>query len=489
MTGSVVRTGPGRVRGLDVGGVMAFKGVPYAAAPQGALRFRPPEPVAAWTGIRDCVAFGSAPPQLAPAPGAPAAWRPGDGLDCLTLNVWTPDPAAAGLPVMVWIHGGLWKHGASSMPQYDATALARSRVVVVTVNYRVGFEGFGHLPGVADNRGLRDQIAALEWVRSTIAAFGGDPGNVTVFGQSAGAASIALLVAAPAAAGLFRRAIAQSIPAGQRSPTEAQEVTEAIARAAGVPPTVAGFAGLPPEAILAVQDAPLRGRDAGFTAFGPVVDGDLVTGPPWQALQAGAGRGVDLICGFTHEEWRGQGPPAPPGVDLAVVAESVGLTREAAGAYRRASPGTSDTDLFTVMLSDALVRMPTLRVAQAHAGAGGRTWLYDFAWPGPTLGAGHGIDVPFVFDTGTTRYAARFLGSPPPAGFGSLSGQIRRAWTGFAATGDPGWPRFDPTHHRTRIWDTTPRDADDPLAGSRHIWQNHARPTITSRSHPRASTT
>jgi para-nitrobenzyl esterase len=370
---------------------------------------------------------------------------------------------------MVWIYGGLWKHGSSGMPQYDAAALARSGVVVVTVNYRVGFEGFGHIPGVPDNRGLRDQIAALEWVQSNITGFGGDPGNVTVFGQSAGAASTALLVAAPAAAGLFRRAIAQSIPAGYRTPAEAEAVTTTIARVARVPTTWDGFAALPPEAILAVQDAPLRDRE-GFTAFAPVIDGDLVTGAPWEALQAGAGRDVDLICGFTHEEYRGQGPLPPPGVDLAVVAEAVGLSREAADAYRQADPGAVDTDLFTVMLSDALVRMPTTWVAQAHARAGGRTWLYDFTWQSPGLGAGHGVDIPFVFGTGSTRYAARFLGAPPPADFEPLSERIRSAWTGFAAAGDPGWPRFGDAL-RTRIWDTTPCDVDDPLADSRRIWK------------------
>lgn len=140
-------------------------------------------------------------------------WRPGDGLDCLTVNVWTPDPGSAGLPVMVWIYGGLWKHGAASMPHYDGATLAASGVVVVTFNYRVGFEVFGHLPGTEDNRGLRDQIAALEWVAQNIAAFGGDAAKVTLFGQSAGAASIALLMGAPAARGPFRRVIAQSIPA------------------------------------------------------------------------------------------------------------------------------------------------------------------------------------------------------------------------------------------------------------------------------------
>ncbi|GII59354.1 carboxylic ester hydrolase [Planotetraspora thailandica] len=467
----VVVTSGGRVRGVSQDGVSRFAGIPFAAAPEGPLRFRPPVPAPDWDGVREAVAFGAAAPQLPPAPGVPPVWQPGDGLDCLTVNVWTPDVGAAGLPVMVWIYGGRWKLGAARMPQYDAATLSGAGVVVVTFNYRVGFEGFGHLPGVADNRGLRDQIAALEWVRDNIAAFGGNPANVTVFGQSAGAASIALLMAAPAARGLFRRAIAQSVPSGVRTTAEAEEITAAIAAAAGVAATWDGFAALPPEAILDVQDAPLRDR-GGLTAFAPVIDGELITGPPWEALQAGPGREADLICGFTHEEYLGLGPLPPDDVDLAVVAERVGLEKEAATAYRTGYPGVSDADLFTMMLSDALVRMPTTWTAEAHARAGGRTWLYDFAWQGPALGAGHGIDLPFVFGNATTRPAARFLGSPPPAEFSGLSQRVRSAWTSFAATGDPGWPQFSPDEPITRIWDTPLSDSAYPLEASRRIWRH-----------------
>lgn len=369
-------------------------------------------------------------------------WRPGDGLDCLTLNVWSPDVGGAGLPVMVWIYGGLWKHGASGMPQYDAARLAAAGVVVVTVNYRVGFEGFGHLPGKADNRGLRDQVAALEWVRRNIAAFGGNPDAVTVFGQSAGAASIALL----AGKRLFQRAIVQSIPGGIRDVAEAEKVTAAIAAAAGVPATVDGFAGLPPEAILAVQDA---GVGRGMTAFGPVVDGDIVTGPTWSAIAAA--KDVDLICGCTHEEYLGIGR-VPPNVDLDIAANAFRLDP---AEYRRALPGRTDDDLFVAMASDAIFRIPTTRVAEAHSG---RTWLYDFAWRGP-LGAAHGVDVPFTFGLPSTRFAARFVGSPPPADFEPLSAQVRAAWTDFAKTGDPGWPTFDVDNRQTRIWETEPRVA------------------------------
>jgi carboxylesterase type B len=406
MTGmdSIVRTSSGAVRGVTRDGISIFRGVPFAAAPEGPLRFRLPAPPPSWDGIRDATAFGAAPPQLPPAPGVPAIWRPGDGLDCLTVNVWTPETGGAALPVMVWIYGGAWKAGSASQPGYEATRLAGAGVVVVTFNYRVGFEGFGLLPGVPANRGLRDQIAALEWVRDNVAAFGGDPGNVTVFGESAGAASIAVLLGAPAARGLFRRAIAQSVPGDFRGPAEAERVTGILADATGVPATLDGFARLAPEEILRVQDAPLAGPGAGVTAFGPVIDGDLVTGQPWVGV--GRAANVDLIC-------------------------------------------------------------------EEHARAGGRTWLYDFTWPSPVLGACHSLDVPFTFGNGETPMAARLLGSPPPPEFVELSDHIRKSWTSFAATGDPGWAAFDPDRRTTRIWDVPPVDVGYPLADSYRIWAAH----------------
>jgi para-nitrobenzyl esterase len=457
---TVVVTSAGKISGVTTHGITRFLGIPYAAAPEGPLRFQTPAPVSPWDGIRDAAVFGTAAPQLSPAPGVPPYWRASDGLDCLSLNVWTPDRGTAGLPVMVWFHGGSFKHGTASQPDFDATLLASAGVVVVTVNYRLGFEGFGRLPGVPDNRGLRDQIAALEWVRDNISVFGGDAGNVTVFGQSAGAASVALLMCATT--GLFRRVIAQSIPDAFLPAAGAERATGILAAAAGVDVTWAGLAALPPEAILAVQDTPLDGPAGGRTPFPPVIDGDLVTGPPWTANPDGD---VDLICGYTHDEARIY-TAAMPGVDLDGAAASMGLS---AADYRAAYPGT-DLEVFTTMLSDKLIRLPTTWTAEAHARAGGRTWLYDLTWRSPLLGASHILDVPLTFGNGGTRLAARYLGSPPPAEFAVLSEQIRTAWTAFATTGDPGWPRFDLDTRTTRLWDVPPADVPDPLAASRHIW-------------------
>lgn len=448
--GFVVRTEQGRVGGKKHHGVFVFKGIPYAAAPEGPLRFQAPAPREPWDGVRDATKFGAAAPQAAPAPGAPSAWEPGDGLDCLNLNVWTPDPHGSGLPIMVWIHGGLWKYGSGTMPQYWGATLAESGVVVVTLNYRTGFEGFGHLPGAPDNRGLLDQAAALGWVRRNISAFGGNPDAVTVFGHSAGAASIAHLMPS----GLFRRAIAQSVPGGVRQPERAREDTARIAAAAGIESTLDAFAGLSPQEILAVQDAPLTDPRDGLTASGPVLDGELVHGEPGTTTDPD----VDLLCGFTHHEFIGQGK-----VPRDVSFEEIAGPR--AAAYREAYPKKADAELVVVYLSDALIRIPTLRVADAHAG--GRTWMYDFAWGS----AAHGAEIPFVFGNGDNRYAAKFVGSPPDAGFAPLSGLMRRAWTRFAATGDPGWPAYDTTERLAHRWSNAPADVPDPIAPSRRIWE------------------
>jgi carboxylesterase type B len=212
MTMTSVTTNHGKLRGSLAGGVHGFKGIPYAAPPFGANRLRPPRPVEPWSGIRDALSFGAEPPQLRPPADHPAAgmvWDPAEpGTDCLNLNVWTPDPAATGLPVMVWIPGGMFEVGTGA--SYDGSRFARDGVVCVTINYRVGPEGFLYLSDGHANLGLLDQIAALEWVRDDIAAFGGDPANVTVFGESAGAMSIGTLLAMPRAEGLFRRAVTQS---------------------------------------------------------------------------------------------------------------------------------------------------------------------------------------------------------------------------------------------------------------------------------------
>ena len=306
------RTGAGRVRGRHEGGLAVFRGIPFAQPPTGPARFAAPQPVTPWDGVRDASAFGSPPPQSSTYGPAPA---PADD-NWLTLNVWSPaaDPAAR-RPVMVWIYGGAYKVGSAEIPAYDAGRLAREGdLVVVTFNYRTGVEGFAQIEGAPANRGLLDQVAALAWVRDNIAAFGGDPDLVTVFGQSAGAGSVASLLATPLAVGLFKRAIAQSVPGLYYSAPLAADIGATIAAELGLRPTTADLSGVDPVRLVAAGDAVNRKQSQyqdrwGLVAltdtpFAPVVDGEVLPAAPWQALAAGAARDVALIAGHTRDESR-----------------------------------------------------------------------------------------------------------------------------------------------------------------------------------------
>src|SRR6266849_10642260 len=314
-----VRTKQGVVRGRMVEGVATFKGIPYAAPPFGANRFQPPRPVERWDGVREALSYGPTVPKppyfppfdvLIPEPAIP-------GEDCLNLNIWTPDVGRAGLPVMVWIHGGAFSNGSGAVPQYDGSRFARDGVVCVTINYRLGADGFLYLGDGIANLGLLDQIAALSWVQENIAAFGGDPTNVTIFCESAGAFSVSTLLSMPRAKGLFQRAIAQSGAAQHTSsvPT-AQMIGRNLAEKLGVAPTMTSIGGVPLERLvaaqaelsveLAVRPDPARWGEvaANGMLFEPVVDGEVVPARPIERIVAGAGAGVDLMVGTTTEEWR-----------------------------------------------------------------------------------------------------------------------------------------------------------------------------------------
>jgi para-nitrobenzyl esterase len=490
VTEPVVRTASGLVRGrrdADQHGIAVFLGIPFAQPPAGDLRFAAPRPARPWDGVRDATAFGPPPPQSAYAITPAPAPRPGgDPDEWLTINVFTPDPGAAGLPVMVWIYGGAYRTGSSSLPGYDGTPLARQNVVLVTFNYRVGVEGYAHLPGVPANRGLLDQVAALRWVRENIAAFGGDPDRVTVFGESAGAGAIAALLVMPDAAGLFRRAIAQSVPGTFFAPGLAADITAAIAAQAGLPPTAEAFKAADPARLSAAADAVRPGDHAGRwgpvaftpTPFSPVVDGEVLPVAPWRAVVTGAGRDIDLITGHTRDEYRlfmqvyglrGKVTPEMASDALAGLGPAEGEK-----AYRAAYPDADPETLFELVHSDWLFRMPTLHLAQAHAAAGGRTFLYEFRYPASvaSLGACHAIDVPLVF--GNYQALGQMLFGPePPAGVVALGDLMREQWAAFAADGDPGWPPYAPGRRMTRIFDDPPDVAGYPEGASLHLWDQY----------------
>ncbi|MFD4605749.1 carboxylesterase/lipase family protein [Streptomyces sp. NPDC058464] len=480
----------GAVRGRRENAVTAFLGIPYAEPPVGAARFAGPRPAAPWNGVREATSFGPPPPQSRlPGLSAPTTDPPGD--DWLTVNVWTrtPDPDAA-LPVMVWFYGGAYLQGTAAQPDYDGARLARENdVVVVTLNYRLGIEGFAQLDDAPADRGVLDAIAALEWVRQNIAAFGGDPARVTVFGQSAGAGIVAALLAAPRAAGLFRRAIVQSLPGTFLSRELASDVARVLCAELGHPPTAASLARTDPRELATAltplladwqRHRPRWGQLAsGRTPFAPVVDGDVLPADPWQALENGAARDVDLVVGHTRDEYRIF--IALPGLLGRITDEqatqalrALGPGPDAEEAYRKAFPEADAGTLYELVHSDALFRMPSLRLAEAQVAGGGRTFAYEFTWCAPgmggVLGACHMADYPLVLGNTTAGLAQLLIGADSDDATEAFAARLRATWTAFAATGDPGWPRFEPEQRPVQVLDTECRVVPYPEEASRRLW-------------------
>jgi para-nitrobenzyl esterase len=482
----VVKTVDGKVRGLVSDGVASFKGISYAAPPFGPNRMRPPARAEAWDGVRDVVAYGPTVPKPPyPAPYDQLLPEPviaGD--DCLNLNVWTPDPGQAGLPVMVWIHGGAFVNGSGAVPQYAGDRFARGGVVCVTINYRLGCEGFLFLDDATANRGLLDQIAALEWVQENIGAFGGDPGNVTIFGESAGGMSVATLLSMPKAEGLFRRAIPQS-GAGHHvlAADTARVVTAELAQRLGVPPTREGFAALPVDRLvdaqrqlsadIALNPDPVRwGEITGnMMAFEPVVDGQVLPARPIDGIAAGNGRHVDLLVGTNRDEDRLFLVPtgvadAVDDASLQLVTGALGLSASGLARYRTA--GARAGDVLIEVLTDWFFRIPAIRLAEAHHGD---SYMYEFSWNSPMLdgrlGACHALEISFVFDTLDAPGSEAMHGSSPPA---ELAAAMHQSWIDFARSGRPGWDAYDLDTRATMIFDVNSRLAYDPRAERRVVW-------------------
>jgi para-nitrobenzyl esterase len=469
-----VTTTGGSIRGVassrsDSGAVAVFRGIPYAAAPFGPHRFAAPAPAPTWEGVRDCAEFGPPAPQGNQMVGA-AAWSPDTSLDCLVLNVWTAAREGDRAPVLVWIHGGAYIVGAASEATYDGTRLAESGLVVVSLNYRLGFEGFGHVPGRPDNRGLLDQAAALRWVRDNIAAFGGDPGNVTVAGESAGAGSVVALMVSPGARGLFRRVIAHSVPGDHLTQETARRVSERVAGAAGVALEAEALAELPPERLLEATDAvlavPASGagvRAKSFTCYAPVVGGPELPEPPLEAVAKGVAGDVDLLSGHNADEYRlftelGQSVEIDGDAALEATAARVGLEEGALARYREAHPDADARGLYCAIMGDALFGQYTVALAEAHAAAGGRAHFFRLAFRSPAmggrLGACHALDLPFAFGNLDTDFGLFLLDGPAEPVHRGLSDRMVAAWRDFAASGDPGWPAVTREATAVKVWDT-----------------------------------
>jgi para-nitrobenzyl esterase len=480
-----VKIAAGAVRGRVEGGLAVFRGIPFAEPPVGELRFAAPRPVQGWDGVREAFAYGPPPPQDIRIIGRPGVLDAAPGDDWLTVNVWSPDVAAR-RPVLVCIYGGAYRLGFSGSPGYDGQHVARDGdVVVVSFNYRLGVEGFMHVRGAPANRGLLDQVAALTWVRENIAAFGGDPEQVTVVGESAGAGSIAAMFAMPSAKGLFQRAVGLSVPGSFFTAELAEDVGTAIAAELNLAPTVADLSTVDP-LLLTRAGASLSGKMGEFAGrwgrlgysqvpFAPVVDGEVLTAMPFEALAAGAGRDVPLAVGHSRDEYRlfialagqlGKITAAEASFALRVFGPGPEHT------YRTAFPEASDERLYELVQSDLVFRMPTVHLAEAQAAGGGRVHMYELTWAGGALGSAHTLASPLLFGTFGDHLGPMLFGRKPSAAVVDLACRFRRAWTTFAATGDPGWPAYD-DERLVQIFDTPCEVAVYPEETSRRLWQDH----------------
>ncbi len=467
MAGAIVDTTAGTVRGTIEGGVRRFLGVPYAAAPVGERRFAAPAPAEPWEGVRDAIVPGpNAPHRVKDFPGLDVApligegWVEGD--DFLSANVWTPEANGGGRPVMVWIHGGGFVIGSKDASISDGTAFARDGLVCFAINYRLGVEGFLPIPGVPTNLGLRDMIAGLLWVRANAAAFGGDPHNVTVFGESAGAMAISDLIASPLAKGLFRRAIIQSGHAGMtREIPVMQRLVKKLAKMLRITPDRAGFASVAaddtldaveqisaPTARIDLRDS--RGHEPvyGISRFVPVHGDDVLPLQPLEALRRGAGSDVEVLIGTNSEEMNLY--LVPTGVRDKIggllatflLSRSQPKARKVLKAYGLGKHGVKAGQALTDAMNDLVFRWPARRFAEEHQG---RTHMYQFDWRSPAfkgeLGACHGIELPFVFDTLATATGPQGLaGEAPPQ---ALADRVHRLWVDFARDGSLPWAAFD----------------------------------------------
>jgi para-nitrobenzyl esterase len=499
----IVETTYGALEGEHDGRIFRFRGIPYAAKPVGDLRFRPPQPPQRWDGVRSARRYGTVCMQNASPINQFFGEEPEPmDEDCLYLNVVTPGLDDARRPVMVWIHGGGFIMGSGSSPLYDGTEFARrSDIVFVSLNYRLGELGFLFLDELDEgyagsgNIGILDQIAALEWVRDNISRFGGDPDNVTIFGESAGGMSVGTLLATPSARGLFHKAIAQSGAARNLLPIKvAAEVTDDFMMRAGAR-SVADLVLLPAERLLAIRaevvaaamsnldrvisgDGPLLGLP-----FQPVIDGVVLPDDAQQLVRQGSAAGIPLLVGTTRDEWRLFGLMDMGDLDeehlIRRAGNLVGDTDAFLGAYRRAFPEHSFKDLFGEIANDYAFRIPAIRLAEAQQASGASVWMYLFDWKsrafGGMLGACHGIELPFVFHNVADPKLALFLGEGPDPD--ELADQVHDAWAAFAHHGDPNhgglpeWPAYEPSRRATMRFAEPSEMLDDPLGATRRIWE------------------
>lgn len=488
--GALAPAASGDPEGRDV---VVFRAIPYAAPPVGGLRWRPPHPPEPWHELRDATRIGPAAPQLkltALGEVVPDMVPSSFDDDALTVDVWTPGVDVEARPVLVWFHGGAFTIGSGSLATYDGASLAaREDVVVVTCNYRLGVFGYLLLdhPDATANCGILDQIEVLEWVRDNIANFGGDPGRVAVFGESAGGGSVMSLLSTERSEGLFHSAIVQSGASDLvLSRDRALEVSGAIADSAGINvDDLDAWRSLPVDTLLDAQADAARSLmgSVGMMPLHPTVDGDVLTADWIESTRAGVSRDVALLIGTTRNEMAlfANFDPTASALDEGAVLKRLGRLHsnpaELFDAYRR----TDGADLtpsaaWTAVQTDHAMWAPALRVAEAHARHQPDTWMYRFDWPAAdaALGACHGIDIPFPFDTVERVGWETFVADASEAR--GLARAIQAAWAAMARQGSPGtdrlpaWPRYDAGARSTMILGRELLVESDPRGEIREQW-------------------
>ncbi len=508
MSGQIASTEQGKVEGIEKLGCLQFRGIPFAAPPVGDLRWMLPQPHPSWDGVRDASEYGPMSPQMSGTMEQLGGDRQVDpdpqSEDCLTLNVFTPGIDGS-LPVMVWIHGGAFSTGSGRVPWYSAHNFARDGIVTVTINYRLNAFGSLYLEELFGSEfrhsgicGIADQVAALQWVQANIANFGGDPQNVTIFGESAGGMSVGTLMATPSAKGLFSKAIPQS---GAAHATNSQEIGTRIARKfcehVGVEPgDVAALRALTSEQLmdgvtklgagLVTDNAEVFGAD--FSGFAmphqPIWGSDVLPKPPIDALQDGAASDITTLVGTTLEEWKLFSIMLPKEAlrtravrPLRNLSEKAGRSADEVVAAYEAAGISDELDLRNALETDRNFRIPAIRLAEAQVGSGAPTWMYRFDWKTPAfggrMGACHALEIPFVFDNLDAPGVEIFTGGEAPQ---QLATTMHAAWVSFAKSGNPGiaalpdWPQYDQSRRPTMLLNEECRVEDDPDGKLRSVW-------------------
>ena len=481
----------GSIQGYFTGRCLLFAGLPYAQPPVGQLRFQPPQPPLAWQGIRDATQFGPMQPQR------PSRFRRFHGAnpesqseDSLTLNIWTPDIRPANRPVIVYIHGGAWISGSGAMPLYHGASFASDHgVVAVTLNYRLAELGnlyLGHLDpdfAASGNHALLDQVAALEWIRDNIAAFGGDPGNVTVFGESAGAHYVLALMTSPRSQSLFHRAISHSAAslAPLRTIAEATQTSERFFAEAGIT-SINELRAMSTEQLLTARHATMQAIPSRRTIWGALVDGEIVPEQPVQAASGGRLAAVPLLIGDCGEDFRpfvsviprDKHPQNRGQLEQHLTNLGVdGVTT--AALYQDYLQTTDVTELYIAAMTD-FYRQTSICLAEKHS-HWRPTYFFRFDWQSPVqdgaMGAGHTVVQPFAFNNLWTPSTPFLLGNHPPIW---LAETMNAAWSNFASSGEPSgeqlppWPSYTADQRAVMVFADPLEMQIDPDIDRRLLW-------------------